>query len=404
MLYKLNQFKLGLLKIFPALNVREKISNNAQNECLLSRKLSLKLKILNNLYKKIPSIQFNATGIEKKSRPRLSNRRTEIKPSTESESISESDNLTLLRLSVSQNIDPIKKGLYAVRVVALNVPNHVDNGTEVELSCLYDLDNASLYSLKWFYRINDTDLDEQEFFRYTPTIKPHKQFFPLDGIEVNINKSEGGRVFLTATDKKTTGNYKCEISVDGTFQTVAAEKLMIVLILLEPCFRSRAMINKLIKNLYESILFLPKPYRHKLYIGSSVLALTASTSIYISLQTFKIDRFVEHCRCIDLNELLHQVVMDFGPNKLNSPLCIFNFIGNDMYSIGNISLPTAQSEDIRFLGRFKTKRTAESPIIQQLFRSLLYSTQAKRFALAHEFNLLSSSYFFVKTFNIAFNT
>ncbi|KAI7690634.1 hypothetical protein SSS_08699 [Sarcoptes scabiei] len=121
------------------------------------------------------------------------------------------------------------QGLYAVRVVALNVPNHVDNGTEVELSCLYDLDNASLYSLKWFYRINDTDLDEQEFFRYTPTIKPHKQFFPLDGIEVNINKSEGGRVFLTATDKKTTGNYKCEISVDGTFQTVAAEKLMIVL-------------------------------------------------------------------------------------------------------------------------------------------------------------------------------
>lgn len=73
-------------------------------------------------------------------------------------------------------------------MVALNVPNHVDNGTEVELSCLYDLDNASLYSLKWFYRINDTDLDEQEFFRYTPTIKPHKQFFPLDGIEVNVSE------------------------------------------------------------------------------------------------------------------------------------------------------------------------------------------------------------------------
>ncbi|UXI17646.1 hypothetical protein NH340_JMT03589 [Sarcoptes scabiei] len=191
------------------------------------------------------------------------------------------------------------------------------------------------------------------------------------------------------------------------------------------------MINKLIKNLYESILFLPKSYRHKLYIGSSVLALTASTSIYVSLQTFKIDRFVEHLQMYrmrmpipvhqDLNELLHQVVMDFGPNKLNSPLCIFNFIGNDMYSIGNISLPTGafigvpynmnlnsinqlKVEDIRFLGRFKTKRTAESPIIQQLFRSLLYSTQAKRFALAHEFNLLSSSYFFVKTFNIAFNT
>lgn len=144
-------------------------------------------------------------------------------------------------------------GLSAVRVVALNVPSQVRKGSEVELSCLYDLDNASLYSLKWFYRINDTDLDEQEFFRFTPTLKPYKQFFPLDGINVNVsqfncnwslsnsnfciflssklqvNKSEGGRVVITETNRKTSGNYKCEISVEGTFQTVAAEKLMTVL-------------------------------------------------------------------------------------------------------------------------------------------------------------------------------
>ncbi|OTF77101.1 hypothetical protein BLA29_011913, partial [Euroglyphus maynei] len=44
-----------------------------------------------------------------------------------------------------------------------------------------------------------------------------------------INKSEGGHVVITETNKKTTGNYKCEISVDGTFQTVAAEKSMIVM-------------------------------------------------------------------------------------------------------------------------------------------------------------------------------
>ena len=74
-------------------------------------------------------------------------------------------------------------------MVALNVPSQVRKGSEVELSCLYDLGggNASLYSLKWFYRANDTDLDEQEFFRYTPTIKPYKQFFPLDGVNVNVN-------------------------------------------------------------------------------------------------------------------------------------------------------------------------------------------------------------------------
>lgn len=34
---------------------------------------------------------------------------------------------------------------------------------------------------------------------------------------------------ITETNKKTTGNYKCEISVEGTFQTVAAEKSMIVM-------------------------------------------------------------------------------------------------------------------------------------------------------------------------------
>ena len=72
-------------------------------------------------------------------------------------------------------------------MVALHVPSSVRKGSEVELACLYELGNASLYSLKWFYRANDTDLDEQEFFRYTPTIRPHKQYFPLEGIRVNVS-------------------------------------------------------------------------------------------------------------------------------------------------------------------------------------------------------------------------
>lgn len=77
--------------------------------------------------------------------------------------------------------------LDAVRVVALNVPSQVRKGSEVELSCLYDLGNASLYSLKWFYRANETDFDEKEIFRFTPTIKPYKQIFPLEGVNVNVS-------------------------------------------------------------------------------------------------------------------------------------------------------------------------------------------------------------------------
>ncbi|CAG2180536.1 unnamed protein product, partial [Oppiella nova] len=114
-----------------------------------------------------------------------------------------------------------------IRLVSLNVPARVKEGSEVQLSCLYDLGNASLYSLKWFYR-NHKNPEEREFFRYTPRGKPVKQVFPLEGINVDFYKSEGGTVFLTEANGMTSGNYKCEISVEGTFQTVFAEKLMTV--------------------------------------------------------------------------------------------------------------------------------------------------------------------------------
>ncbi|XP_054169314.1 uncharacterized protein LOC128966490 [Oppia nitens] len=120
------------------------------------------------------------------------------------------------------------KGITCIKLVSLNVPQRVRKGGEVELSCLYDLGNASLYSLKWFYRESHRERDEQEFFRYTPRGKPVKQVFPLDGINVDLNKSEGGTVLISSINMRTGGNYKCEVSVEGTFQTVAAEKLMTV--------------------------------------------------------------------------------------------------------------------------------------------------------------------------------
>jgi hypothetical protein len=74
-----------------------------------------------------------------------------------------------------------------VKLVSLNVPARVKKGSEVQLSCLYDLGNASLYSLKWFYRENDWDREEKEIFRYTPRTKPFKQVFPLEGINVDVS-------------------------------------------------------------------------------------------------------------------------------------------------------------------------------------------------------------------------
>ena len=53
-------------------------------------------------------------------------------------------------------------------------------------------------------------------------------FIPLLKSNPQLNKSEGGTVYISETSARTSGNYKCEISVEGTFQTVAAEKLMTV--------------------------------------------------------------------------------------------------------------------------------------------------------------------------------
>ncbi|KPM11600.1 hypothetical protein QR98_0101730 [Sarcoptes scabiei] len=127
------------------------------------------------------------------------------------------------------NINVIFVAHQCIKVVSLNVPPYVRKGSDLELSCLFDLGNATLYSLKWFYRAHEWDREEQEFFRYTPRHQPYKQVFPLEGIHVDLSKSSGSIVYIRRANNKTSGSYKCEISVEETFQTVAAEKLMTVL-------------------------------------------------------------------------------------------------------------------------------------------------------------------------------
>ena len=70
------------------------------------------------------------------------------------------------------------------------------------------MDNATLYSLKWFYRAHEWDRDEQEFFRFTPRHKPYKQVFPLDGIQVDVSKSVIFFFFETFDDNKQTKETK----------------------------------------------------------------------------------------------------------------------------------------------------------------------------------------------------
>ncbi|XP_035207420.1 uncharacterized protein LOC118182209 [Stegodyphus dumicola] len=71
------------------------------------------------------------------------------------------------------------KGIWCLRLVSLHVPTKVVVGDEIKLSCGYDLEGDTLYSIKW-YR------DEIEFFRFVPRDKPPGQFFPLQGVRVDM--------------------------------------------------------------------------------------------------------------------------------------------------------------------------------------------------------------------------
>lgn len=75
----------------------------------------------------------------------------------------------------------ICKCFYAgLRLMALEVPQLVISGEETTLTCVFDLEDDTLYSIKW-YR------DDLEFFRYVPSDKPPNQFFPLQGLDIDVS-------------------------------------------------------------------------------------------------------------------------------------------------------------------------------------------------------------------------
>lgn len=114
------------------------------------------------------------------------------------------------------------KGALSLRLLSLNVPTSVVVGDVIMLSCGYDLEGDTLYSIKW-YR------DDVEFFRFVPRDKPPGQFFPLTGVQVDVVRSTNGTVYIHDTDVSTTGTYKCEVSADApSFQTVSAQKVLVV--------------------------------------------------------------------------------------------------------------------------------------------------------------------------------
>ncbi|XP_014230413.1 uncharacterized protein LOC106654850 [Trichogramma pretiosum] len=91
-----------------------------------------------------------------------------------------------------------------LRIVA---PERVRLGDSVLLTCSYDLEDAQLYAIKWYF-------EDEEFYRYVPKKEPSHDTFSVRSIQVNVSGSNMHDVTLVNVRRKHTGRYKCEVSED----------------------------------------------------------------------------------------------------------------------------------------------------------------------------------------------
>ncbi|UYV77249.1 hypothetical protein LAZ67_15000229 [Cordylochernes scorpioides] len=108
-----------------------------------------------------------------------------------------------------------------VKFLRLAVPGALKKGEPADLTCEYDLEGETLYSVKWYK-------NNVEILRYIPSdapASPPLQVFDLVGVHINIQKSNESYIHLNKTDMNTGGVYGCEVSTDAPqFKTVRAEK------------------------------------------------------------------------------------------------------------------------------------------------------------------------------------
>lgn len=70
--------------------------------------------------------------------------------------------------------------IQALKDIRVQIPATVKRSDTVTLTCTYDLEADTLYSMKW-YR------GRKEFYRYTPDEEPEMKLFHVPGIHVVVN-------------------------------------------------------------------------------------------------------------------------------------------------------------------------------------------------------------------------
>ncbi|KAG7299568.1 hypothetical protein JYU34_016546 [Plutella xylostella] len=112
-----------------------------------------------------------------------------------------------------------------LRILRVSVPAYRMRGQPAQLQCDYELGGDGLYSVKW-YR------DDEEFYRYLPKYNPPSHAYKLEGVKVDLSKSDDRRVVLQQVTLRSSGVYRCEVSAEApSFASAAGEGRMEVVYL-----------------------------------------------------------------------------------------------------------------------------------------------------------------------------
>ena len=74
----------------------------------------------------------------------------------------------------------LSSGCDGLKIIDAGIPVYKLRGEAAELSCTYDLEGETLYSVKWYK-------DDEEFYRYMPGNLPEQVVYPRPGVTVHVS-------------------------------------------------------------------------------------------------------------------------------------------------------------------------------------------------------------------------
>nr|XP_018897727.1 PREDICTED: cell adhesion molecule 2-like [Bemisia tabaci]XP_018897728.1 PREDICTED: cell adhesion molecule 2-like [Bemisia tabaci] len=119
----------------------------------------------------------------------------------------------------------IAQGVGGLKDIRVEVPQYRVRGEDAVLKCHYDLENDSLYAVKWYK-------ENEEFYRFVQRAHPQITSYRVEGIKIDLELSNSTQVTLRQVTLKTIGKYRCEVSAEApSFESKQGEGRLEVIFL-----------------------------------------------------------------------------------------------------------------------------------------------------------------------------